>query len=88
MQYSYVHRYEWGEKRRVTVTSKEEWLRAILNGDSRPKAPKSWMRQQILEGRTEEQAYIIWSSRYPPQRKWLIWSQAPDEDFAESGYLS
>lgn len=84
--YRYFHRPEVGKGWWVRV-DREQWLAAILIGGNRPKAPKSWMHQQLTEGRTEQQAYIIWSSRYPAERKWSIWSMAADEDFRESGYL-
>jgi hypothetical protein len=86
MTFRYFHRPEVG-RGWWCACDKQQWLDALLDGHNTPKAPISWMNQQLLEGRTEQQAYIIWSSRYPADRKYTIWSLADDSDFRASGYL-
>ena len=44
-------------------------------------------KQQVLEGRAEKSAAIVWNMHYDTARKYTIWSQASDEDFAAGGYM-
>ena len=70
------------------TTDKRGWLQAILDEDHSPKPPDWWLEsQQREEGRDRTTASIIWGRNYPPARKYLIWSQAPDDDFRRLGYL-
>lgn len=69
-------------------SSRDAWLDAILIGVHKPKPPEWWLdSQEREEGRSRSQASIIWARHYKPGRKYLIWSQAPDDDFRRLGYL-
>lgn len=84
--FSYFHRPSVGKGWWVAAT-KEEWLDALLKGESSPKPPPSWIQQQEVEGRSAKQAAIVWGRHYDAGRKYVIWSQASDEDFRAEGYL-
>jgi hypothetical protein len=43
--------------------------------------------QENQEGRNASAAYSIWHKYYKPERKYVIWDQAPDEDWIRAGYL-
>jgi len=66
---------------------REEWLELVLNGTLKPKPPAWWVRSQNDQGRTGSAPYAIWARSYKPERKYVIWDQAPDEDWREHGYL-
>ena len=84
--YRYYYRAESGRAWWVGAT-REEWLEAVIGGHCIPKPPPSWVKLQGLEGRSEKQAAIIWGRHYDVGRKYAIWSQASDEDFAAVGYM-
>ena len=84
--YRYYYRSEMGRCWWVGAT-REEWLQALADGRCTPKPPPSWISLQALEGRNPKQAAIIWGRHYDTSRKYAIWSQASDEDFAEMGYM-
>ena len=84
--YRYYYRAESGRAWWVGAT-REEWLEAVIGGHCTPKPPPSWVKLQGLEGRSEKQAAIIWGRHYDVGRKYAIWSQASDEDFAAVGYM-
>lgn len=67
--------------------NREEWLDLLLSTGGPVKPPAWWIRSQIELGRTESAAYAIWHRNYKPERKYVIWDQAPDEDWREHGYL-
>lgn len=69
-----------------TFPTKELWLAAMMEGSIKPKPPASWVRQQLEQGRSESAAYAIWHRNYTPGRKYVIWDQAPLEDWKEHGY--
>ena len=73
---------------RFPAYTREQWLDQILN-DPRWKVqpPDWWYRAQEKEGRSIKTAASIWYKNYKPERKYLIWDQAPDEDFQARGYL-
>lgn len=69
-------------------TNRDAWLDDLLAGRHNPKPPEWWLEsQEREEGRNRTTASIIWARNYPPARKYLIWSQAPDDDFRRLGYL-
>lgn len=84
--YRFYRKTETGVGWWVAAT-REEWLQAILDGRSSPKPPMSWIDLQRLEGRSEKSAAIIWGRNYDAGRKYAIWSQSTDEDFAAGGYM-
>jgi hypothetical protein len=84
--YQYFHRPEGGKGWWVAAT-RDEWLQALLNRQSSPKPPNSWIDIQEAEGRTRQQAAIVWGKHYDLPRKYAIWDQATDQDFREAGYL-
>lgn len=67
--------------------TRQEWLNTVLAGTSKPKPPAWWIRSQEEIGRTGSTAYAIWHRNYKPERKYVIWDQAPEEDWRELGYL-
>ena len=70
--------------------TRERWLSYILLGKQtfNVQPPDYWLRiQQREEGRDIKTASSIWYLRYKPERKMMIWDQAPDEDFVARGYL-
>lgn len=72
----------------VRTNMRLSWLQALLHGDHSPKPPEWWLNsQEREEGRSRAQASIIWARHYKPARKYLIWSQAGDDDFRRLGYL-
>lgn len=71
----------------VRVPTKDAWLEALRLGLQRPKPPEWWLKSQELDGRNRQQASIIWGSRYNHGRRYIIWSQAPMNDFISLGYL-
>lgn len=64
----------------------DDWLKALFDGLFSPKAPKSWVYQQLLIGRPAIAAYSIWA-KYPLDRKWGAWADATDEDARAAGYF-
>jgi hypothetical protein len=40
-----------------------------------------------MDGRNHRTAASIWYRNYKPERRMIIWDQAPDEDFVARGYL-
>ena len=70
-----------------TRYDREAWLALVLTGTFVPKPPAWWIRSQAEIGRTGSTPYAIWNRNYKPERKYIIWDQAPDEDFREHGYL-
>lgn len=69
------------------TSDRETWLKGILSGMVNPKPPAWWIAAQAKEGRVGAMAYSIWHRNYKPERKYVIWDQAPDEDWREHGYL-
>lgn len=68
--------------------AKEEWLARLMKGEFNPKPPPWWVEEQERENqRSPKSCGVIWNTAYKPERKFLIWSQAPDSDFTEMGYL-
>jgi hypothetical protein len=65
-----------------------EAVAALLAARFNPKPPRWWIEEQLLEEKRDSKtAGIVWNTAYKPQRKFLIWSQASDEDFREHEYL-
>ena len=85
--YRYYYRSTENSRAWWVAATREEWLNAILLGTCHPKPPASWIALQGLQGRSEKQAAIIWGRHYDVGRKYAIWSQATDEDFAAGGYM-
>ena len=67
--------------------TREELLNDILIGAFLPQPPDWWLRGQVEQGRTIGAASAIWHRNYPAARKYVIWDQAPREDFFARGYL-
>lgn len=67
--------------------TRERWLQDVLTEVFKPKPPAWWVRAQNEQGRTGSAPYAIWARSYKSERKYVIWDQAPDEDFREHGYL-
>lgn len=85
-------RYRWYRKAHPSgwwvPCTKEEWLESLMKGLFNPKPPPWWVEEQERENdRSAKSCGVIWNTAYKPERKFLIWSQAPDEDFREMGYL-
>lgn len=69
---------------------KDEWLQYVADGSIKPQPPRWWLefKETPAEGgRTIAASASIWHRNYKPERKFVIWAQAPDEDFRERGYL-
>jgi hypothetical protein len=66
---------------------KETWLAELLKGSFKAKPPAYWVRQQNAEGRVGPAPYAIWHKNYDVARQYVIWDQAPEEDWLERGYL-
>lgn len=66
--------------------SREQWLDSVARGHFRPKPPESWLADQEIKGRSRKTASIIWGTAYKPDRKFVIWDQAPIEDYKFLGY--
>ena len=64
-----------------------QWFANILHAGFNPKPPRWWIEAQEKEGRSPYTSAVIWNRNYKPERKFIIWDQAPDEDFREHGYL-
>lgn len=72
----------------LATIDRDMWLALVLEGEFKPKPPEWWLRSEEREkARDRTTASIIWSSRYSAARKFVVWSQAPDEDFRFLGYL-
>jgi hypothetical protein len=73
------------------TSDRAAWLNCLLHGPHtgfNPKPPESWVHmQENQEGRNASAAYSIWHKYYKPERKYVIWDQAPDEDWIRAGYL-
>lgn len=59
----------------------------LLMGVVKAQPPDWWYRSQLADGRTIAAASAIWYKNYPPERKMMIWDQAPDQDWIRRGYL-
>ena len=66
---------------------RQEWLAYMLDGAFKVKPPRYWVKQQNAEGRLGSAPYAIWHKNYDKARKYVIWDQAPEEDWREHGYL-
>lgn len=74
--------------RGLAAFTRDDWLQCVLNDDIRPRPPEWWLRSELKEkNRSRTTASIIWTRNYDAARKFVIWSQAPDEDFRFLGYL-
>ena len=84
-----VERYTRGGAFGYDSYSREMWLQLILKGKQtfNVQPPDWWLRSQEAEGRSIRTAASIWYKNYPPERKMMIWDQAPVEDFIARGYL-
>ncbi len=70
------------------IKTREEWLKLIIDGRfPKVQPPRWWLEAKEKEGRSIEASAAIWHRHYKPERKYVIWDQAPDEDFRERGYL-
>ena len=68
--------------------TREQWLSALLHDPNwKAKPPRYWVRQQNAEGRVGPAPYAIWHKNYDRARQYVIWDQAPEEDWRENGYL-
>jgi len=68
--------------------TREQWLQRVLTDKwFKVQPPDWWYRAQEKEGRSIRTSASIWYKNYKPERKYLIWDQAPDEDFQARGYL-
>lgn len=67
--------------------TREEWLNTVIAGSFVPQPPNWWFRTQAEKGRTTASAAAIWHRNYPAARKFVVWDQAPEEDFFARGYL-
>lgn len=69
--------------------SREVWLQLILKGKLifNVQPPDWWLNSQMKGGRSIKTSSAIWYKNYPPERKMMLWDQAPDEDFIARGYL-
>lgn len=65
----------------MTSYLRETWLRYVLEGSIKPKPPTWWIRSQEALGRSPKSAYAIWHRSYHPARRYVIWDQAPEEDW-------
>lgn len=81
----YTYRTDTGRRQAVT---RDEWLHALAVGIHRPRPPEWWLRQQEEEGRSRRTASIIWGRHYGPDRRLVIWDQAPDADWISAGHLT
>ena len=72
----------------VPCADRDTWLAALMRGLFNPKPPPWWVEEQERENnRSPKSCGVIWNTAYKPERKFLIWSQASDEDFSAMGYL-
>jgi len=67
--------------------TRDEWLNLVMAGTFVPQPPNWWFRSQAEKGRTTNAAAAIWHKNYPAARKFVVWDQAPEEDFFHRGYL-
>lgn len=66
--------------------TREGLLAQILTGEFVPQPPDWWFRIQAEKGRSTNAAASIWHKNYPAARKFVVWDQAPEEDFFARGY--
>lgn len=69
--------------------SRDAWLQLILKGKQafNIQPPDWWLKAKEGEGRSIRTSSAIWYKNYSPERKMIIWDQAPMEDFVARGYL-
>jgi hypothetical protein len=85
-----VKQYEFPPTTRdgtLYCASKEAWLDTVMKGRRAVYPPDWWSSAQQLKGRSPKSAAVIWYRQYDPARRFLVWSQASDEDFRSAGYL-
>lgn len=72
----------FGEQRPLT---RDRWLQFVLEERFQVQPPTWWLKSHAW--RSIEVANWIWHRNYKPTRKYVIWDQAPEEDFRARGYL-
>ena len=65
--------------------TKKEWLTALLAYKNRIQPPDWWVIAQTKDGLKVSEANRLWYAS-PRERWYMLWDQAPIEDFIARGY--
>lgn len=79
-------RYHIGTTGGPSYATKQEWLNRLLVGSFRAQPPDWWVIATTRDGVLKvSQANALWY-HFPRERQYIIWDQAPIEDFIARGY--